>query len=58
MMYMVFLQLIISSIIHIISIMKIGLLILLLILGNVDNGELQFITHECRISKHKCDTIS
>ena len=42
MMYMVFLQLIISSIIHIISfsIMKIGLLILLFILENVDNGEL------------------
>ena len=40
------------------SIMKIGLLILLFILENVDNRELQFITHGCRRSKHKCDKIS
>ena len=42
MMYIVFLKLIFSSIIYIISfyIMKIGLLILLFILENVNNGEL------------------
>ena len=27
-------------------------------LENVENGELQFITHGCRRSKHKCDKIS
>ena len=40
------------------SIMKIGLLIVLYILENVDNGEFQFITRGCRRSKHKRDTIS
>ena len=43
---------------NVFSIMKLGLLILLFILENVDNGEFQFVTRECRISKHKCDTIS